>query len=268
MEAGSGRCTTQYPIVMVHGAGFRDDSPIGYWGRLPAYLTGEGATIFYGGQDAWGCIEDNARRLQERVHEVLAETGASKVNLLAHSKGGLDSRYMIHALDMGPSVASLTTFATPHHGSRTLDLVLRLPTFLHWLLAVFVNLWFRLLGDSSPDFLHASRQLSSESCARFNEEHPDDSGVLYQSYAARMGWWFADLLFVWSWPIVHLVEGDNDGLCTVESQRWARYQGEITGPSSRGVSHADIVDMRRYDPGLDIREVYVGIVEELRLSGL
>jgi triacylglycerol lipase len=263
------RCGTRYPIVLVHGAGFRDDYRLfGYWGRLPAALRREGATLFTSGQDAWGSVDENARRVQVRVQEVLARTGAAKVNLVAHSKGGLESRHLISALGMGPAVASLTTISTPHHGSRTIDLLLKLPNFLLHVIAFFVNLWFRLLGDARPDFATACRQLSRTGCERFNAETPDDPDVYYQSYAARMKGWLADVLFFWTWPIIHLVEGANDGLCPVESARWAEYRGEITGRSWRGVSHADVVDMRRYDPGTDIREVYVAIVEDLKDRGL
>jgi len=263
------RCRTRYPLVLVHGAGFRDDNRLfGYWGRLPAALQREGATLFTSGQDAWGSVEENARRVKERVEEVLARTGATKVNLVAHSKGGLESRHMIGALGMGPVVASLTTISTPHHGSRTLDLLLKLPGFLLTVIAFFVNLWFRLLGDARPDFARACRQLSRAWCERFNAETPDDPGVYYQSYAARMRWWLADVLFFWTWPIIRLVEGANDGLCPVTSAQWATYRGEITGRSVRGVSHADVVDMRRYDPGTDIREVWVAMVEDLKDRGL
>ena len=39
-----------------------------------------------------------------------------KVNIIAHSKGGLDSRAAIAHCGMAPYVATLTTINTPHRG--------------------------------------------------------------------------------------------------------------------------------------------------------
>ena len=46
----------------------------------------------------------------------MQKTGCGKVNIIAHSKGGLDSRYAISKLGSDKYVASLTTINTPHHG--------------------------------------------------------------------------------------------------------------------------------------------------------
>ena len=56
--------------------------------------------------------------------QVLAETGAEKVNIIAHSKGGLDSRYAISCLGMDKYVATLTTINTPHYGCDMVDYLL------------------------------------------------------------------------------------------------------------------------------------------------
>ena len=95
----------RYPVLLVHGMGFRDDQPIGYWGRIPRVLEAAGATIFYGNQDSNASIENSGAHLARRIEEILAETGAEKVNVIAHSKGGLDARYAISTLGMGDRVA-------------------------------------------------------------------------------------------------------------------------------------------------------------------
>jgi len=42
----------------------------------------------------------------------------------------------------------------------------------------------------------------------------------------------------------------------------------ITGKTARGISHADIVDFRRMNYSkLDIRNVYISIVEDLKNNG-
>mgnify|MGYP000553170727 CR=1 FL=1 len=54
--------------------------------------------------------------LARRIQEILAETGCEKVNIIAHSKGGLDSRAAIAHAGCAPFVATLTTINTPHRG--------------------------------------------------------------------------------------------------------------------------------------------------------
>ena len=85
-------CQTKYPLVLIHGAGFRDLKWPVYWGRIPAALEVRGAVIRYGLQDCWASTETNAAEIIRRIDQVLAETGAEKVNLIAHSKGARPDR--------------------------------------------------------------------------------------------------------------------------------------------------------------------------------
>ncbi|MBQ9647143.1 MAG: triacylglycerol lipase, partial [Oscillospiraceae bacterium] len=74
---------TRYPVLLVHGAGFRDLQWPVYWGRIPSALERCGARVFYGRQDCWASTETNARELVGRIDAILAETGAEKVNIIA-----------------------------------------------------------------------------------------------------------------------------------------------------------------------------------------
>ncbi len=68
--------------------------------------------------------------------------------------------------------------------------------------------------------------------------------------------------------IVKLIEGDNDGLVTPSSAMWREFKGLIRGKTARGISHADIVDLRRINYSkIDIRDVYIKIVEDLKEKG-
>jgi len=267
--------TTRYPILMVHGAGFRDCKRPRYWGRIPKALEQQGARLFYGHQDAWGSVERNAAALKASLEKILAETGCGKVNVIAHSKGGLDARYMISSLGMAGHVASLTTVATPHHGSKTVDMLCRLPKLLFRLAAFFVNLVFRLLGDKKPDFYRAARQFTTAEMAAFNARSPDAPGVYYQSYAAVMKSPFSDILLFWPCLLVGLVEGESDGMVTPASAAWGNFRGALRGAARRGISHTDEVDARRMnfsrrarEGGVnDIRQVYIGIAWQLKEMG-
>lgn len=60
-------CSTKYPIVLVHGVGFRDFKYINYWGRIPRELTRQGAQLFYGHQQAWTTIAESAENIRETI---------------------------------------------------------------------------------------------------------------------------------------------------------------------------------------------------------
>ena len=262
--------------MLIHGAGFRDQKYLNYWGRIPDALERHGVTLFYGHQDSWGTIEYNAGVLKDSLNKILMETNSDKVNIIAHSKGGLEARYMISALNMADSVASLTTMATTHHGSQTIDLLCRLPKWVYRAAAFFVNLFFRIFGDKKPDFFTASQQFSTAYMRAFNKQNPDSPEVYYQSYAAVMKNPFSDLIMFCTNLFVWLVEGENDGLVTPKSAEWTNFKGILRGATNRGISHADEVDVRRMnfskksnnDGITDIREFYIEVVSNLKQMGL
>ena len=264
----SDRCKTKYPIVLIHGTGFRDYRYFNYWGRIPKALKAEGADIYYGYQDCWGTIEYNAGIIKNNVLDIILKTGSEKVNLIAHSKGGLEARYMICEFGMEQYISSLTTISTPHHGSKTIDKFYYYPTFLYKFIAFFVDLYFKILGDKRPDFYTASRQLSTCFCEKFNKKITTSEHIYYQSYASIMKNSFSDIFMVIPHFVVKLIEGDNDGLVTPNSAKWGKFKGLISGKTKRGISHADIVDFRRTNySGIDIRDVYIDIVEDLKNNG-
>ncbi|MBQ8824321.1 MAG: triacylglycerol lipase, partial [Ruminococcus sp.] len=47
-RAESQVCKTKYPLLLVHGIGFRDFKYFNYWGRIPKSLIKKGATVYYG----------------------------------------------------------------------------------------------------------------------------------------------------------------------------------------------------------------------------
>ena len=267
-------CKTKYPLVLIHGAGFRDLKWPVYWGRIPSVLEAQGATIYYGLQDCWASIETNAQVIAERIDEILAESGSEKVNIIAHSKGGLDARMAASSCGCGSKIASITTIATPHHGSKTIDKLFAIPRPL-WNIAAFaVNNWIRIVGDKKPDFLKLCEDFTTEKMRIFNNNNPDVPGVYYQSFACVMSHPFSDINLSTANVVIKHIEGPNDGLVSVDSAIWGETHAILRSNSFRGISHLDAIDLRRHcltgkqgNGVSDICKFYVDLVEDLRERG-
>ncbi|MBQ2730059.1 MAG: hypothetical protein IJF69_04725 [Clostridia bacterium] len=264
----------KYPVLMVHGMGFRDNGLINYWGRIPRELKKLGCDIHYGYQDSNACVATNAAVLKRRIDEILQATGAEKVNIIAHSKGGLDARYAISTLGMGEKVASLTTMSTPHNGSVTVDRLLRFPDFLIRIGCFFVDCWYFILGDRKPATYRVIHSFKTSEARQFNIANPDDNRVYYQSYAFAMKGPSSDLFMWLTNLVVGAFEGENDGLLTPDGARWTNFKGVYRGVGRRGISHCDEVDMRRRplskkkgEGVCDIIDVYKEAVDELSRLG-
>lgn len=222
-------CDTKYPILMVHGVFFRDFRYFNYWGRIPKELKRHGARIYYGNHQSAASVADSGRELSERIMEVLKETGASKVNVIAHSKGGLDTRYAISRLGMSQYVASLTTINTPHRGCEFADYLLDLNEEV----VDQPNVYYQSVGS----------KLNVASGGRF------------------------PLNF--SYELVKYFDGSNDGLVSESSFPWGEDYHFLTVDGKRGISHGDMIDLNRENiQGFDVREFYVELVHGLKEKGL
>lgn len=268
MRIESQVCSTKYPLVMIHGIGFKDYKYINYWGRIPKELMKNGAKVYYGNQEAFGTVEYNSQDIKNKIFSIMNETGCEKVNIIAHSKGGLDARYMISKLGMEDHVASLTLVAVPNQGSKIIDFIYWLPKWFHQNAGKIIDKYFRMIGDKNPDFFTSTRQISTHYCRKFNEEINDSPKVYYQSYAVVMNNLFSDYVLTIPYLILKVLGGDNDGLVEVESAKWGEFQGIIKNNYNRGVSHGDIIDLRKDSyKGFDVREKYIEIVADLKSRG-
>ena len=270
------RIDLKYPVLLVHGMGFRDYKHIGYWGRIPKALERAGCKVYFGNQDSNGTIEDNGRFLADRIREIIEMSGAEKLNVIAHSKGGLDIRYAISTLGMAPYIATLTTVSTPHNGSYTMDRIMRLPRWINRFIAGCSDLWLRILGDKEPNAYRVFESFTTGYAERFNRENPDAPGVYYQSYAFTYTTPFSDVTEWFPHFVVKCIEGENDGLLTPRAVEWGNFRGVYTGTTHRGISHADEIDLRRRPfskkPGgerqiSDIVDFYLGVARELAEMG-
>ncbi len=270
-------CSTKYPIMMIHGMGFRDGK-IGYWGRIPEILRKNGADVHFGFQDANGAIETNCQTLKASLEKILAETGAEKVNIIAHSKGGVEARYLISTMGMGGKIASVTTISTCHNGSRTMDKLMKIPRPLLKMGSKIFDFFQRIGGDKNPDTYRCLEQLTTAFMDGFNAENPDKQGIFYQSYGFGMKNACSDIFMSFPYFMVKLLNDKSDGLLTADEVKWTNFHGVFTGTGNRGISHCDEVDFRRrplsrkqpknqYEIS-DITEFYAEIVADLKSRGL
>ena len=115
-----------YPVILVHGtlANMNDN-----WQAASPILANHGYCVFafnYGGSSptadfqGTGDIAASAQQLATFVSQVLAATGAAKVDLVGHSQGGMMPRYYINFLGGAAKVATFVALAPSNYGT-TLD---------------------------------------------------------------------------------------------------------------------------------------------------
>lgn len=238
----------KYPVVLAHGLlGFAELKlagsylpPIHYWRGITEALTANGTEVITATVPASGSIEERSARLRENI---LEGSKGRPVNIIAHSMGGLDARYMIsyaHRRRLQRqlrgndiNVRALVTIATPHHGSAYADFLFdaigpeRLPHLY--------DIWKRLTGLGTGAFDQLTTRYMAE---EFNPMTPDDPGVRYFSYGAALTR-KPPLLspFRGSHGVLLREEGPNDGLVSVESAKWGTYKGTL-----ENVSHLDMIN--------------------------
>jgi len=145
--------------------------------------------------------------------------------------GGLDARLAIEKYGLGERCLSLTTLATPHHGSPLADWV--------------VKAWSAGGLSSVPGLQDALQILGGDIAAVqslttgyvdgvFNAEVPDDNRVKYFSlgfYIPSPAILYASAAPIW---VMHDLLGragyeKNDGPVPTDSSRWGTYLGSMPG---------------------------------------
>ena len=248
----------------MHGIALREMKIIRAFGKIEYTLKEAGYDVYTAGTDGFGTIESNAEQLKEIILGVLKSTGAEKVNIIAHSKGGLDSKYMITKLDMADQVASLTTLCTPHRGSAIATHLWSLPTWIKRVLTFFINSFYKLIGDKNPDSMKVCEQLKKADGDTTEESFSDK--VYCQSYSTKLKSGKDCVLMAVPLTIYNYTEGiENDGMVSEESARFENYRGECLDDS---VSHTQIVDfLAKRKNRRRILEFYVGLAKELGEMG-
>ena len=259
---------TRYPIVLAHGVLLKDVLCFRSFGRIEKQLKKSGHRIFSADHDGFGCIETNAIQLKAYIEKTLAETGAEKVNIIAHSKGGLDSLYMIDNLGMRDKIASLTFISTPHRGSAVAVFLYSLPKIIRWPVVFVINTLYRILGDKKPNAIGVCRQLllSDEDAVPLKDPTTRE-GIYMQSYTAVLKRSRDD--FVMGFPLlISKCYGHTpgDGMVSVASGKYGEYRGTCTDLS---VSHGEIAGfMIKPHKKKKIYGFYISVADELAQKGL
>ncbi|HET9752697.1 MAG TPA: alpha/beta fold hydrolase [Myxococcales bacterium] len=195
----------RHPVVLAHGVlGFDEIAVAGrrhrYFRNIAEQLGPLGAEFHFPRVPPAAPVSVRAGRLVALVREL----PGARVNVIAHSMGGLDARFAIARLGLGDRVASLVTIGAPHHGTP------------------LANLPFsRLLP------IAAFADLTPRAAARFNREVPDDPRIAYCSVVGATDLAHTNPLLWPSHAYLSARGGANDGLVPAASQRWGKVLREI-----------------------------------------
>lgn len=111
---------TRYPLVFAHGmGGFSRIGNHDYWYGIPKDLTATGSTVYLTQVSSFHSSEVRGEQLLKQVEDIVAISGAGKVNLFGHSHGAMSIRYV--AAVRPDLVASVTSIGGPNKGSEVAD---------------------------------------------------------------------------------------------------------------------------------------------------
>ncbi len=242
---------TRYPVVLAHGVmgvgtlglgGTRRDY---YFRGVADHLRALGLEVHCPSVPPLKSVAERAQALADYVEALPAR----KVNLVAHSMGGLDARYAIAHLGLARRVASLTTIGTPHRGTPVADLGLET-------VAAPLHL-DRLLGGLG---VTAFFDLTTRRMTRFNAETRDARRVRYASVVsvARPEQGPVRALLRPTHAFLHRRAGDNDGMVPADSQAWGKVLWRID---------ADHFAQVGWSEGFDAPALYERLARRLRSWG-
>ncbi|KAF8538387.1 Alpha/Beta hydrolase protein [Trichophaea hybrida] len=248
-------------------------SGIEYWHGISDCLQAGGVEVIVSAVPPTSSIDQRAEALAEGIREALGEgtrkAGAvgRSVNLIGHSMVGIDARYMISKLKPTDfKVLSLTTVATPHHGSSFADYMID---------RIGSNNLPRIYGILNRVGLQTgafSQLTTSYMNDVFNVQVPNDPTVSYFSYGSYCN---PPIYSIWRVPhnIILEREGPNDGLVSVKSSRWGTYEGTLVGVNHLGIinwvnrieyAYGQIMGKKR---NFNALAFYCGITDKLAEKG-
>ncbi|CAM8638929.1 LipA Predicted acetyltransferases and hydrolases with the alpha/beta hydrolase fold [Comamonadaceae bacterium] len=176
----AGYTQTKHPIVLIHGLfGFDNIGPVEYFYGIPSALRADGARVFVVQVSAANSTEVRGEQLLTQVRQILAATGAGKVNLMGHSHGGPTARYV--ASVRPDLVASVTSIGGVNKGSAVADVLLGVApagSLQNTALVSVTNGLASIInflsggGGNTQNSLAAAQSLSTAGTLKFNAKHP------------------------------------------------------------------------------------------------
>ncbi|MCC7138720.1 MAG: hypothetical protein IT460_09890 [Planctomycetes bacterium] len=247
----------RHPLVLVHGLlGFVRRTvtrllSFAYFQGVEEHLTGAGVAVKAVALPPSASVDARARALADAVGGL----GAERVNVVAHSMGGLDARWWVGRLGGDRRVASLTTIATPHRGTYVADWG---GTRVGRALA-----GWRLLRDLGVD-AGAFADLTRAACEERNAALEGAPGVPTFSYAGARPWWAIAAPLQVSFRLLQRTEGPNDGLVSVASARFGEFLGTVEADHFAETGwHWTLPGVARFDH----RAFYLTIARDLARRG-
>jgi triacylglycerol lipase len=207
------------PVVLVHGFfGFdRIGVPgvkVHYFRGIIHHLEQLGCAAYAVKLPAAGSVPDRARILVEKI----ASLPHDRVDIIAHSLGGLDARYAITHLGLANKVRALVTIGTPHRGTPLADLATKGPLTLARKAIAAIGM---------P--MHGIDWLSTAALARFNDQVPDVASVRYACVVGGVRDPSTPISIALTPVHAYLrrIAGANDGIVPISSQYWGETLAEI-----------------------------------------
>ena len=224
-----------FPIILAHGVCRFDklsndilkldnnDDPkldmLHYFRGIRTMLKTNGFCVYHSNVSWAADVKTRAEDLRKNIEDVLRKENALKVNIIAHSMGGLDCRHMMfdgrNSSKIHERIASLTTISTPHEGTP----------FADWG-TDHLPLVIKTAQGLGLD-LKAFEDLRTDRCIAFNRspeviafEEEAGKNTLFQSYAGKQNFWGIFDALKLPYYIIEKREGDNDGLVSVRSATW------------------------------------------------
>lgn len=108
------------PILFVHG--YLGSSA--NWDTMRQRFAADGWQTFELYASNYSFVSSNATtaaEIRNDVNDIIAKTGATKVDIIAHSMGGISSRYYLKNLDGTSKIDAWVSLAGPNHGTDAVE---------------------------------------------------------------------------------------------------------------------------------------------------
>jgi triacylglycerol lipase len=278
-------------IVLAHGiVGFEKILHISYFNGIKEHLEKKfQAKVITPAVHPIKGIKNRGKELKEKILQALGKTNTSptlnpneKIHIIAHSLGGLDSRWLLspnNPDNIAEHVISLTTIGTPHTGSPIADL------FYSLIYGKLSNLIIKKLETKTrekfkeTELLDSLKDLTTASLETFNKEFIDNPTIKYFCIAGcgrnrsmtgllRLNFFKTSLFFQPTYQYIKLIKKEeNDGLVTLSSakrQNWKNIDEPWQADHTELIGHNLDFPVIGKPKNFDYLRKYEEIVEHLR----